>query len=112
MLAGLWDSCLTSDSEGLVCEGSLWVWYGSCLGFDGEGLWVWLACCFTSSGEVLGWDDGLWTWCSSCFTSDEGTVNNGGLWPAPCFTSCEGVVVVGDVVKITMETKDGWSHRV
>ena len=79
--------------------------------FGSEGSWVWLACCFTSSGEVLGWDDGLWTWYGSCFTSDEGIVNDGGLWPAPCFTSGEGVVV-GDVVKITMETKDGRSHSV
>ena len=58
VLAGLWSSCLTSDSEGMV---------------NGEGLWAWLA---------------------------------------PCSTSGEGVVVVGDVVKITMETKDGWSHSV
>ena len=41
-------------------------------------------------------------------------MNDGGLWvwPVPCSVSCEGVVVVGDGVKITMETKDGRSHRV
>ena len=54
-------------------------------------------------------DGGLWP--APCFTSGEGVVCDGGLWPAPCFTSGEGAVV-GDVVKITMETKDGWSHSV
>ena len=76
-LAGLWSSCLTSDSEGLV-ERGLWVWCGPCLVFGSEdimcvgGLWVWLFSCFTSSGEVMGCDGGLWIWCDSCFTSDEG----------------------------------------
>ena len=44
-------------------------------------------------------------------SDSEGMVNDGGLWAwlVPCFTS--GEVVVGDVVKITMETKDGWSRR-
>ena len=55
-------------------------------------------------------DGGLWP--APCFTSGGGAVVcDGGLWPAPCFTSGEGAVV-GDVVKITMETKDGWSHSV
>ena len=72
VLAGLWGSCLTSDSEGLVCERGLWVWCGPCLVFGREdvgGLWVWLSSCFTSSGEVRGCDGELWVWCG---TSDEG----------------------------------------
>ena len=73
-LAGLWDSCSTPDSEGLV-ERGLWVWCGPCLAFCSEdvgGLWVWLSSCFTSSGEVMVCGGGLWMWCGSCFSSDEG----------------------------------------
>ena len=47
-------------------------------------------------------------------SDSEGMVSDGGLWAwlAPCSTSGEGVVVVGEVVKIIMETKDGWNRRV